>query len=903
MTRPTGYQAADGRWIEIPPRAVPGHGVLGPVPAGLHARWTQAIREEHKQRYEAEQRPLEASGATNPRSPGVRLAMPASALGRAILREAAAGQPAMAEWVARLDALIGDADNPAVAPEDLAPADALTVSVLFIEFVRLPVPGFDTGIWSTWLYEWLRGPSGDLREVEDRLVAMGVIDPEEERQAVIDALVVNGPVDYDYQSLGKVRSGHLLRVALGWDRYLFDWMWLRGVASDAIWPYYAENLEELLAAFGPWENPWEAKDPRAVLRAVAPFPALPAALEPAIRTLALAGKADVRKRARRLLEPLPDIETRLLAELGSTSLVRRSAAALWLADLGSQPAIEPLKSLLAKEKAPKARASAIQALTRLGADVSPWTGPDALVSDARAALKKGMPKGLEWLQLDQAPPLRFADGRQAPPELLEGWVAITVKLKDAGAVDLTAPLLDVLMPEDALSLGRWILHSLISTDTARLSLEALNAEVDQIMQGFRGAPEHAAFERGFVYQRLRSKYQNNVGTHRGMLALCAKVPPREILQLTLDTARNHPARLTLMEGLCGLMAGLEHPITLQGLATLARTAKHDAIRKLASRASDTVAARHGWTSDELQDRTVPDCGFDSSGRLDLPVGAAGAIWSAVLQDDLMIALRRPDGTSASSLPTTQDETTTAARATLKEAKAAIDEAVGIQRVRLLDAMCAAASWEADLWRRLFQDHPVSGKLATRVVFQAAVPGEAQPLLFRPTAERELVDAEGDPVTLPEAAEVSIAHASQLDLSAIAAWRRHLEDFEVTPLLPQFDELLAAVSAQTGPGPTVMQSGQAVKDRATFVALARAMGYSAPRAYEGTMFFSLPMPRCGVTAQLFVAQMDGSGGNQVCLQQISLARLTADETSDEPLSLDALPAVLRAEIMRQGQVLG
>src|SRR6185295_9827441 len=168
------------------------------------------------------------------------------------------------------------------------------------------------------------------------------------------------------------------------------------------------------------------------------FPKLPARYFNTVLIHALSSKKSVNKPARALLLGIDGIEQRLLPFLSDSKQDVRSGVAEMLG------AIEPLKTVLGKEKSELVRAAVLGALRRLQVDVSGYVTPEILLKEATNGLKGKKAKDIGWFPLDTLPALNWASGGAVPSDVPRWWIALAGKLAQPGGNALFALWLDQL---------------------------------------------------------------------------------------------------------------------------------------------------------------------------------------------------------------------------------------------------------------------------------------------------------------------------------------------------------------------------------------------------------------------------------------------------------------------------
>lgn len=584
--------------------------------------------------------------------------------------------------------------------------------------------------------------------------------------------------------------------------------------EDAIWPLLLDHVETLTRTIDPDTRSPDSAWHRQTLtehafRLVETFPRMPGVIARELWKFALGTQKAWRARAQHALRNAEDLAPRLIRALGDGQQETRAVAARWIGDQRIEAAADAVAAAAASEKADAAKAAMLRALEQLGRNIDHHLDRASLRADAEKALKK-VPKPLQWLVDLELPPVRWRDGDTAADALIvRGWLLKSAKLKDPVPDPMLRRHTGLLRPDDAHALGRHLLVAWITEDTRRptevtaAQLQTWRAQAQSWLRYYPGRSIDELVEgwrRDFLSKPLGSAI-----AAKGMLAVAAACGGAELGPLAATYLRTwHGHRVHQCKALLAMLAWTDEPSATQTLLATSVRFRTAGIRKEAARLAQDLAERNGWTMDELADRTLPTAGFDDAGRQELcyrrpaPEGADPESEDFVsrrielrLEDDLSIAIVRDDGKVAKSLPAGRqgedDDSIKAAKKALSASRKAIKEIVQQQTSRLREAMCTERAWPADEWRRFLLDHPVVGRLCRRVVWLAR--GDGRTFAFRPLEDGTLTSVDDDEVDLPAEGTVQVAHGTLLG-DAAEAWRRHLEDFEITPLFEQFPVLLA-----------------------------------------------------------------------------------------------------------------
>lgn len=582
----------------------------------------------------------------------------------------------------------------------------------------------------------------------------------------------------------------------------------REFPADAVWPLVAANLHVIEEAFSTAPKVFRSQSRKNSILWLGLLPATPQRFLAPLLEVATSPKRESRAEARRLLADAPGIDDHLIRLLGDSKADTRRVAAEWLAERRAAGAEAALRDRLKKEKTEAVRAAMITALDRIGADISAYAGPAALMAEAEAGLKGAGAAVPVWLGLGTQGPLRWRDGKSVPDVVLHWWIRLAIKLKQPGGNGMFGLYLDQIHPDDAAALGRLILDAWTS--------ESLRTKI--VEEKWRGAVE---------------SLDNEAAETKGLLALARAVPPTHAAAKVRWYLKTHGQQSSQTSALLELLAAKADPQSLQVVLAAANRLKQKSVQKLAGELVARIAEDNEWTLDQLADRSVPTLGLDETGRLELPCGEDGRIYVARLDEALELALFNPDGRAVKALPAGDDEATVEAKASFADAKKTLTQAVTIQRERLFDAMCSGRVWPAGEWLSDIHGHPVLRKASERLVWLGLDAEGAPVAAFRPTPEGDFIGV-GDAAVVPGSfAGVRLAHAMLVAPEVDAAWAAHLVDFEVTPLFAQFGRCAPASVRDDAEG--IADRNGWVTDTFTLRGLAKKLGYDRGEPGDGGHF--------------------------------------------------------------------
>ncbi|NSX53424.1 DUF4132 domain-containing protein [Parasulfitobacter algicola] len=624
--------------------------------------------------------------------------------------------------------------------------------------------------------------------------------------------------------------------------------------SDAIWPLYIEQLDTIAEHLPP-RNVNSYQNTRA-LNLLAELPAIPKSIVPNILFAAIGETRQPRELAQKMLKDTPDVDDTLIETLSDKRQAIRGNTARFLADRGSKQAVPALIKRLKTEKSEFARAELISAISRLGGDTSPYLSQKALLAEAEKLAAKLPVDKISWLSVDQAPVVRWADGKAIQPVVLDAWLKLALKLKAPGGSPLFDLYLDQLNATDVQTFSEWVLTSWIAYDSKKPAADEARAKA---LADAKRMQANITYYKNYtvdqladmVFYGIQSNYLNSGTDSKGILALAHRAPPAKLAAVIAAYLKAHGKRVSQAKSLVEVLVNSGAPEAVQVLVATSTRFKQRTVREFAETSVKELAAERGWTEDELADRSVPTGGFEEGGVMELEVGEDGKIYTVRLDSSLTIKIFNPDGREVKGLPAGKDNQTKESKSILSTAKKTIKTVTAQQAVRLYDGMIGGRVWTLEAWRNDLNNHPILNRLTERVIWRGLDGAGKMIVSFRPTQEGDVFDAEGEDVDLSKVAQVDLIHSALIDEELRAAWVQHLEDFEIKPLFAQISRptqnLTDAQKTETG-----------LKDREGWLMEALRLrsattkfGYDRGPIEDGAGFsvYQKPFRNAGITAEL------------------------------------------------------
>ena len=682
---------------------------------------------------------------------------------------------------------------------------------------------------------------------------------------------------------------------------------------EVSWAWFAERPGLLREALG---------RPDSVVRALeilGAMPRVPAGLSAVAADIAVGDSKVNRPLAQAVLRSHPRVRELAEQALGEGRAQVRASAAAWVGSLGRGASVPALQAAVRKEKKDVVRAALLAALGECGGDLSEFLSPRALGAEASRGLKSKTPASLAaWFDFDSLPPVHWSDGAGAgtevDPDIVRWWVVLADRLKDPNGRGIIALYLSLLEPSDAAALAGHVVRAWAERDARHPDPEESRAHAQVAgRQAYDGAQrwlaqcradkkmadslewaetqaaitleEHVAA----AYAEHQRTYVGSAMADKGLLAFAVGMDDGELAGLVRAYMRDNPGRRAQFDALVRALCANGRDRALQVLLGVARRHKMAGVQATAAALAREIASERGWSDEELADRTVPTAGFDGDGLLRLSYGDRE--FTGRLTSDFKIEVSDGAGRTRKSLPPARSgedaEVVRAAKKRLSAARKEAKEVLTLQSERLYEAMCASRTWSAREWGELLADHPLVGRLVTRLIWTAAPP-EGGPLTFRPTEDGELIGVDDAVVEFEPHAVVSLAHRVQLADEEAAAWRQHLADYGVEPLFDQ----LSATAPRVAEGQMKMRDLQGhMTDTFALRGAAVKRGYKRGEVIVAGFFdtYVKDFAALNLTAVL--------GFTGACLPEEKIPCATTGLSftrRGRPVPLDRVPPVLLAE---------
>lgn len=704
-------------------------------------------------------------------------------------------------------------------------------------------------------------------------------------------------------ALGKPGAVALSSYCSKWRSVGHDWP-----AAD-VWPCFAHDLDLVVQSLGATAS---GLDRTYLFRGIAALPSPPPILVEKLFELALGPGKSERREAQDALANQPGKEARILLALESGKAELRTIAAQWLQRLGLTTAVPALETAIAKEKNDVAKGALLDALEGLGCPIERYLDRDALRREAGKGLAKGLPKELAWLPRDVLPTVRWRDGAVVDPDVLTWLCVQACKQKSPEPNVMLRKYCAMFEKTSGEAFSQFALEAWLHEDTtpitpeqaqalALASAQSKHANMQQYAKYYAEDPDL-----GLSVDEMTAKYlpgllrqpRGSAIASKGLLAIAAACGGERIAAPTGRYLKEwFGSRAAQGKALIAMLAWVDHPSAIQLMLSIGNRFRTKSFQDEALRHAEALAERRGWTLAELADRTMPTAGFDENGVLELSYGPRS--FSAHLQHDLSIELRNPDGKAIASLPAPRggddEEQAKAAKKALAAARKELKTITTLQTERLYEAMCTERDWAVADWATYLQPHPVVKHLLQGLVWLEKAEGGPN-RTFRLLDDGTLTDADDEPLTLRDGARVQLAHDGVLDAPAIAAWQRHLVDYEVKPPFQQLGKGTYALPADKARTTDVADFEGHLLEAFALRGRATKLGYTRGSTEDGGWFrtYEKRFPTLGLTAEIeFTGNPLPETNRTVALIALRFQRHGADAHGNA-IPLGDVPKVLLSE---------
>jgi hypothetical protein len=353
----------------------------------------------------------------------------------------------------------------------------------------------------------------------------------------------------------------------------------------------------------------------------------------------------------------------------------------------------------------------------------------------------------------------------------------------------------------------------------------------------------------------------------------------------------------LFSGVTTALAMLE----MNGAPTLLalRRKVKGAERAMVDKAIAAIAERQGVPVSTLEETTVADCGLDVKGNVELPAGA-GVARISLEGSSATLAWISASGILKRRPPKAANEAEKQQIAAAKARVKAISNTLKGQAARLEELYLADHVWPLDIWRKRYVDHPLLAHFARRLIWSFGRQGESNLGLLQ--GDR-LAGVDGRMLEVSVDAEVRLWHPFFSRTEVIHAWRRRIDEIEITqPFKQAWREIYVLTDAERQTETYSNRFASHVLQQSQFRAIGRARGWNVPAQGNWDGGGSYPariIPGADLAAKFVVGLAAGADN---WLPNYSLPLIVTDRvqffsSGEGGIPLDQVPPLILSEIFR------
>ncbi len=220
---------------------------------------------------------------------------------------------------------------------------------------------------------------------------------------------------------------------------------------------------------------------------------------------------------------------------------------------------------------------------------------------------------------------------------------------------------------------------------------------------------------------------------------------------------------------------------------ISRKFKFRQVKTAALEALSYAAEQLGITKAELEDRIVPNLGFNDQMEQVFDYGTRQ--FQVLLTPALELEVYDGNGKKLKNLPAPgkkdDPDQAKAASDAYKLLKKQLKTVVANQKLRLDQAMSTERIWQAEQWRELFVKNPVMHQFAIGLIW-GIYEEKILKSTFRYMEDGSFNTVDEEEFELPQAGCIGLVHPIELDEESLAAWKEQLADYEVTQPIEQMD---------------------------------------------------------------------------------------------------------------------
>jgi hypothetical protein len=260
---------------------------------------------------------------------------------------------------------------------------------------------------------------------------------------------------------------------------------------------------------------------------------------------------------------------------------------------------------------------------------------------------------------------------------------------------------------------------------------------------------------------------------------------------------------------------------------------------------EAIAKHWGLTPEQLEDRTVPDCGLDARGCRVFDYGSRQ--FNLVLADQMKPMVRDSEGKLRLNLPkpkaSDDAELASSAMQAWNLLKKQLSEVIKTQSKRLERAMIEGRTWQRQEFESFLVRHPLMGNLVRSLIWAGYDNSGQLVATFRVTEDKTYADADDESLDLEEITQVGIVHPAQLSENLRATWGEVMSDYEIMAPFRQLSRTVFSLDLEE------YQSLEISRFQGISISSITLAGILEGTGWQQGASYCKPFPRANVTAVL------------------------------------------------------
>lgn len=353
------------------------------------------------------------------------------------------------------------------------------------------------------------------------------------------------------------------------------------------------------------------------------------------------------------------------------------------------------------------------------------------------------------------------------------------------------------------------------------------------------------------------------------------------------------------------------PQALLIVDSIARRFKFKQVKGAASKALDFAAKEFGLTRAQLEDKIVPDLGFDETVARVFDYGMRK--FTVTITPSLQFEVTDENNKKLSAIPKPgkwdDEENAAKAYVAYKELKSQMKTVVSSQKTRLERALFTARQWTKEEWQALFVKNPIMHSFAIGLIWGIYDLQRDQKWRlnqsFRYMEDGSFNTIYEEEYTIAENAKIGLVHPLELSQEEKAAWIEQLQDYEITQPFAQLERKIYVMTEAEKEEKSLERFGGYVMNALSLSGKMQKFGWSRGEVGDGGFFATYYMEdtELELGAELHFSgcfvEMEDENVTIYDVRFYKIDAVTVDESNDEnAIFLKEIPERYFSEIVLQ-----